>query len=252
MIFEKNQKCKPWQLDLFRTLAKNKAVDPMKADVVFCVLATPRCGSTLFCDTLNNTGLVGWIEEWFNIEYFYSWQMVTGIDFTLSKYVDWVIRHTIKDTGVFGVKWHIAQVEYMRKQFDFGLENIKFDKIFYLRRRDKIAQAVSMARALKSDQFRSYEESCTNELPEYHEISSALNVITDHEMCYHKHYKRLGGEEIWYEDYQIDRAIFDSVLSTLGKEAPSTYHANVKKQRNPETEALAINFADFLKGGPIL
>jgi LPS sulfotransferase NodH len=244
----KNQTCKPWQLELFRTLAKNNPVDPKEIHTTVCVLSTPRCGSTLFCDVLNNTGLLGWIEEWFNAEYFCAWRQATGIDFTLEAYLKWVIAHSSRN-GVWGVKWHIAQVHWMQKKFKFDRESIKFDHCFYLRREDKIAQAVSMAKALKSNQFRSYEACQNNELPQLHEIANALYVITDHEECYETKYKQSGDVELWYEQYANgNEEFFDGVLERLGIDAPDAYHANVKKQRNKETETLTRHFKEFLRG----
>jgi LPS sulfotransferase NodH len=250
MIFEKRKhnEVKQWQVDLFSKLAKNEPRPTTDVHTTFCVLSTPRSGSTFFCDTLNHTLLLGWTEEWFNYEYFYSWQQATGLDFTLEKYITWVIEHTQRDTGVFGVHWHIAQVFTMLKDYKFGLGNFKFDHVFYLRRRDKIAQAVSMARATKSDQFRHYEVCQDHELPTYSQIARALHIVTDHEEAYDAHLRDDSHHTWWYEEYQNNPGAFDDIVRTLGIPAQDTYPASVEKQRTANSRQLTQDFKDYLRG----
>jgi LPS sulfotransferase NodH len=249
MKFQKRDKPpKQWQIDLFSKLMKNKPVPTSEVRTTFCVLSTPRSGSTYFCDTLNHTTELGWTEEWFNPEYFYAWQQVTDLDFALDKYVTWVIEHTQRDTGVFGVHWHIAQVFEMLKNFRFGLDNFKFDHVFYLRRRDKIAQATSMARAVKSDQFRHYEVCQDYELPGYTDIARALHIIIDHEAAYDTHLKDESHMTYWYEEYQNSPPTFDKIMRRLGIEAQDTYSTGLKKQQTANTRQLIRDFKDYLRG----
>lgn len=248
MRFQKNDLVKPWQLELFKRLAENEPRDTSEVTKTICVLSTPRSGSTYLCDMLNNTGQVGMIEEWFNYEYFYQWQQATNLDFTLEKYVKWVVQHTIGDTGVFGIHWHVAQVFNMIKDFNFGLSNFKFDKIIYIRRCDKVAQAVSHARSGKSNQFRHHEECKDYTLPNFAEIARSLYVLADHEEAYNAHLKDDSHLHLWYEDFQTSDSKMDEVMEFLGLERCDHYTTTMKRQRTANTRQLARDFRAYITG----
>lgn len=242
----KKQECKPWIIEMFKELSKNKRTKVKDVEKVVCFLATPRCGSTVFCEALYRTGQIGICEEWFNAEYFYGWQQVTDLDFTLKDYLLWVIEHSTKE-GVFACKWHIGQVAHMIEDFKFGLDNFKFDHVFLLRRRDKIAQAVSFAKAMLSNQFRHYEKSQSDELPSFRLIGDALMKIADHEEFYFRHLLRDGHRCVWYEDYQdLNPVPFNEVLQIIGKQPQEVFTTKVKKQRNETTKKLCDDYKLWL------
>jgi len=247
MRFEERD-CKPWIIDMFTELQTNSPVEIKHVEKAVCFLATPRCGSTMFGEALTSTGAVGVCEEWFNLEYMYGWQQVTNLDFTLEEYLKWVIGHSTRN-GVFCCKWHIAQVDNMIQNFKFGMDNFRFDHVFFLRRRDKIAQAVSFAKSMLSDQFRHYEKCKDDRLPEFSEIANALKLICNHEEYYKYQLRKPEHFEIWYEDYQnLNPGPFDEVMEIMGLPKQIAYRTRVKKQRTDATKKLRDDFVAYLQG----
>jgi LPS sulfotransferase NodH len=247
MIFEKHDKMKRWQFDLFTNLSEGEPTPTTEIHKTICVISTPRSGSTYLCELLNNTRQFGHIEEWLNNEYFYAWQQVTGLDFTLEKYLTWVIEHS-SFKGVFGIHWHIAQIFAMMKDFNFGLNNFKFDHILYVRRQDKIAQAVSLAKALKSNSFRSYEPMENFELPRFDEIAHALYLITQHEASYDSDLIADEHHQWWYEEFQNNPGAIDEIVRSIGGQRQDTYTSQVQVQRTANTRQLTTDFKAYLQG----
>lgn len=250
---EKSMKEKPikdWQLDLFSDMAKVKPSPVKSVEKSLCVLSTPRSGSTLFCEALNSTGLIGHIEEWFNYEYFRAWYYVLGKeDFQLKDYLTWVIEHSVKDTGVFGVHWHIAQVYMMIKDWGFGMNNMRFDECVLIRRGDKIAQSVSMAKAFKSNCFRSYEGKPGEIEITNRDIAHNLTVLTDHEDRIPE-FKGFITQTYSYEQFYKDDKYYCRTLRALGKEFPSNIEFNpkTKKQRDDYSVKRTQQFKHYLIG----
>lgn len=245
MRFEKREHVKEWQLDLFETLGKNTAYPTNTVEKSLCALCTPRCGSTMFCEGLYNTGQIGIMEEWFNYEYFYAWQQVTDLDFTLKDYLTWVIERSTQGTGVFAVKWMIAQVYSMQRDFSFDLNNFHFDRIIYIERLDKIAQAVSMAKANKRNCFRSYETPERTDISLF-DIARSLAVITEHIEAL----DGLGAHidaTLYYEHFQFGHSgEWDKVMELMGVPKQNAYIPTVKKQRDRENAQLRSKFRDFI------
>jgi len=246
----KEKMIKDWQLDLFSDMAK-VAPSPVKSvEKSLCVLSTPRSGSTLFCEALNSTGLIGHIEEWFNYEYFRAWYYVLGKeDFQLKEYLTWVIEHSIGDTGVFGVHWHIAQVYMMIKDWGFGMNNMRFDECVLIRRGDKIAQSVSMAKAFKSDCFRSYEGDPGKVEITNRDIAHTLEVLADHEDKIPE-FKNIITRTYYYEHFSKEDQYYYDTIRALGKEVSDilVFNPKTKKQRNAASVKRTQQFKNYLIG----
>ncbi len=81
------------------------------------ICATPRSGSTLLCEALQDTGVAGKPDEYFGPMHVPRWRdqwQVSAVD-----YVDQVLEHGSTANGVFGVKimklyWqHFLDTEYL-------------------------------------------------------------------------------------------------------------------------------------------
>lgn len=119
------------------------------------VLSTPRSGSSLYCERLSNTQSVGQCLEWFNFRYMQAYQRVMNVNtIHFPDYFDFIKRKTTLNTGVLAVNAHIDQyIALLEKGLD--LMSIDFSAVIYLSRRDVTAQAVSLAKATKSDKWSS-------------------------------------------------------------------------------------------------
>ncbi len=121
----------------------------------FIVASSPRSGSTYFCRLLGQSGLLGTPSEVLN----------PGFDlkgfknrFKASSPADYIAelisRRTAK-SGVFGLKAHFENFEGFLKEYPALLDVLSPVTYIYINRRDRVAQAVSMARALQTNQWSS-------------------------------------------------------------------------------------------------
>src|SRR5271166_3141921 len=124
----------------------------------YIVASSPRSGSTYFCRLLGQSGLLGTPSEVLN----------PGFDlkgfknrFKASSPADYIAelisRRTAK-SGVFGLKAHFENFEGFLKEYPALLDVLSPVTYIYINRRDRVAQAVSMARALQTNQWSSQGE----------------------------------------------------------------------------------------------
>jgi len=143
------------------------------------VASTPRCGSTMFCRTLWETGRVGAPKEYFNPTQLRDWGVrfsrplpiraayaslrgpATGVlgrlpwsDRGLRTYIRTLQTHRTGSDGWFSTKlhWHHFQRVFVRS----GREPSTFFGPIawvYMAREDRVAQAVSWARALQTERW---------------------------------------------------------------------------------------------------
>ena len=247
-----NVETKSTHRKLFEQLAAtpNDTVPIEKTLLIWC---TPRCGSTLFTEALNNSGRLGLCEEWFNNLYFKAWTEVISCNFDLMRYWEFIKRKSTRGTGVFTVKWHVGQFIAMHEDFDLSESTLIFDHVIYLYRRDKIAQAVSFCRACSSDQFRSYEPSRSEPATTPKGIVKALEVIIRNDQFIQEHFTHLVNKTYAYEDFQQlgTRAhrSYNDTLHALGKEHYHNFHVDgLEIQRDHKSEQVTTAFRNFLTG----
>jgi LPS sulfotransferase NodH len=121
--------------------------------ISFIVCATPRCGSSLLCELLASTELAGAPTEFFDLEQMGEFQRLWGTA-TLDDYVEALFAKKTSPNGVFGIKTHYHQlVDAFGAVEPFGrFPNLH---LVYVRRLDRLRQAVSFARATQTEQWSS-------------------------------------------------------------------------------------------------
>jgi LPS sulfotransferase NodH len=217
----------------------------------FLILCTPRSGSTLFADTLSNTGKIGICEEWFNYEYFAAYSKVIRDNFSLQEYFNFLGNKTVGNTGILSLKLHIAQSVIAKQDFDFDLFSLGFDHIIYLYRKDKIAQSVSLAKAIKSNKFRHNEKAKEKEEITFHDISYALGVILEQDKFFQDNLSHTIGAKYAYEDFSCldpPHWSYNEVLEALDKEPQDTFSTTMKKQGNKYSEDMTREFKKYILG----
>jgi LPS sulfotransferase NodH len=120
----------------------------------FLILAEPRSGSTLLVEALRNSGVAGVPFEYLNPRYVERWAARMGIEGEppMRRYLKFLLRRRTTPNGVFTIKVQPDQLLTFQKAGAFAQNHIRSYKRFVLmRRRDKLAQAVSYYRALASD-----------------------------------------------------------------------------------------------------
>jgi LPS sulfotransferase NodH len=142
------------------------AESPMADEnLAYVVCTMTRTGSSLLCDALSRTGRAGKPAEYFDIHKGNQdfWRRELNIEDD-SEYLDKVLTAGTTPNGMFGLKlmWH--QLPAMMKAFDAPVAGIDIDKVLasrfatrkyiWLRRRNKVAQAISNYRAINSSIWR--------------------------------------------------------------------------------------------------
>jgi len=137
---------------------------PVKVSCLIC--ATPRCGSTLLCETLRRTRVGGRPEEFFSIYLLPKYRRLWKVSADISSYVEKAIEVGTTSNGVFSAKlmWSdaiplFAQLgaHYGASAADISTAHKLLGKLFpdlhyvFIERKDKLAQAVSFAKALQTD-----------------------------------------------------------------------------------------------------
>jgi LPS sulfotransferase NodH len=137
-----------------------------RASTLYCIAFVARSGSTWLGDVLSRSGLLGLPKEWFNAEA--AQKTVRGSGCTnIHQYYDYLKAERTAG-GVFGLE--LTWPQFLILSEESG-ERHFLDDIphwFYLRRRDYVAQAVSLFTAINSGIFHSI-----------HRYKSAAEVVYD-------------------------------------------------------------------------
>ena len=251
-----NYEPKQSHIDMFKALVAQPD-DTRGLEQSLLILSTPRCGSTLFCEALNNSGQFGVADEWLNYEYFATWTFVLNLDhFDLQEYINWIARKTLRNTGVLVINWHVGQVISMNNDFGLGLQSLDFKRIVYLSRRDKIAQAVSLAKAASTGQFRSYEAVTGVANLSFPAIAKALKSILNFDTFANTTFGQFIDFEWAYEDFKhlghgivLPHRCYEIIMNEFGGVPQRTYSAGaLKKQGDDASERAASRFLKYITG----
>ena len=126
----------------------------------FVLCTTPRSGSSLIASMLHATGQAGDPLEYLNdqwIDVQSRLDAASVMDFNVARYLGaWETRRT-SPNGLFGIKVHYYQMKRAWRGQDSEAARVleNFDNRILLTRRDKIAQAVSLFRAITSQAWTS-------------------------------------------------------------------------------------------------
>ena len=137
-------------LDFDRPTAPTKA---------YLVASSFRSGSNHLCLTLWETGVLGAPWEYFNYDNDKRFMYSRLAAQSPGDYVRKLTACRTSRNGVFGVKAHFRHFEVAVREYPPLLEVLRGVKFVYINRRDKIAQAVSLARALQTGAWYTFTQS---------------------------------------------------------------------------------------------
>jgi trehalose 2-sulfotransferase len=152
--------------------------DPVPLRKSYIVASTDRCGSTFLCSLLWQTGLLGAPTEYWNYRRSADSpsrtraratsvgnQMMDRLGATSpADYLDKLLTCRTSPNGVFGVKAHSLDFVEALRQFPTMLDLLAPVTFIYIRREDKVAQAVSMAKAAQTGAWVSLAKPKTQNL----------------------------------------------------------------------------------------
>ena len=135
-------------------------------EITYLLASAPRAGSTHFSHVLWRTGCLGAPLEYLNFEPLGPYGFAATSPSLQQQLWRSVLRRRCSPNGVFGLKVFPAQLEQLQQMNPPLLDDVlatvlprdRPRRIVYLRRRDRVAQAVSYARATLSGIWRKEQE----------------------------------------------------------------------------------------------
>ena len=125
-----------------------------KPDISYAILTTPRSGSNYLCDLLDSTKIAGHPREDLRLA---AQELSLHCNFNYLKLLHSLMQYRTTDNGVFGTKLisHFL-FELQQSKPDFPQIFKSIDKFILLIRKDKVAQAVSLVLAQKTEVWHLY------------------------------------------------------------------------------------------------
>ncbi len=149
-----------------------------KPAISYLICATHRSGSTLLCEALRNTGLAGRPDEYFWRDNEINWSQVWGTA-SFADYLAYIFGEMTTPNGVFGAKimgGHLPR--FIRRLQTLpeanGLDGSPaltavFPNLHFITitRRNKVRQAISLYRAVQTQQWAVYAPAAQPAFPAY-------------------------------------------------------------------------------------
>jgi LPS sulfotransferase NodH len=200
-----------------------------RPELTYLLASVPRAGSTYFSHLLWRTGCLGAPLEYLNFEPAGPYGFASASPELQRQLWRSVLRRRCSPNGVFGLKAFPPQLDQLQQRNPPLLEEVLATilphggprRIVYLRRRDRLAQAVSYARASLSGVWRKEQETAAAPAIEYsaEALKAAERGIAFQESAWEQMFAELGIEPltVWHEDALADgMAIADAVAKYLG------------------------------------
>jgi len=187
-------------------------------DRTYLLASVPRAGSTYFSHVLWQTGCLGAPLEYVNFEAAGPYGFAADSAALQQELWRSVLRRRCSPNGVFGLKAFPQQLEDLQRTNPPLLTDVlavmlpkdRPRRVVYLRRRDRLAQTVSLARASLSGVWRQDQERADAEPLQYSQdaLDSAERGIELQESVWASMFADLRVEplNLWHEDVLADPA----------------------------------------------
>lgn len=225
----------------------------------YAILSSPRSGSTLLGRFLHETGMAGDPQEFFNPPLIMLERSRSGNDkLAMNEFLRLMEQRRTSPNGVFGMKMHYSQLLGVFKARQPTPQVVNFlkkkNKLIWIRRRDRIGQAISQAVAIKTNVWSS-EDSRFQRDPDVtihpYECVATLNVVARDDAGWEFLIKSAGLQvlEVWYEDFVANyESEARRVLAWLGidKDVPTIPKPPLERQSGELNERLRKELHAYL------
>jgi len=207
----------------------------------YIVASSYRSGSNYLCWELWRTGVLGAPVEFLNPYDALPVLMNRFKASSPSDYITKLIAHRSSKNGVFGLKTHSHHFEAFLKQYPLLLEALSPVTFIHINRRNKLAQAVSMAKALQTDFWTSRIESERPPVQYDRElIAKCLEEVELQELKWPQWFEAHGITpfQVLYEDLIADTPkVVRSIVELLGvqDDEPDEVHVPPTKRQGDGT-----------------
>jgi LPS sulfotransferase NodH len=237
---------------------------PAPVKMRYAILSSPRSGSTLLGRFLHETKMAGDPQEYFNPPLIALERKRTGqADMNLATFMKRMEQRRTSPNGVFGIKMHYSQLlpVFRAKQPNEQVVNYlrRTNKLVWIRRRDRLGQAISQAVAVKTNVWSS-EDSRFKRDPDVkihpYEIVETLRLICREDAGWEQLVAaaKLEVHEVWYEDLtsEYERAA-RAVLQYLGidQDVPSIPPPPIERQAGELNDRLRKEVHSYLGLPPV-
>ncbi|MBE9166007.1 sulfotransferase domain-containing protein [Pleurocapsales cyanobacterium LEGE 06147] len=181
---------------------------PSSPRLSYAIITTPRSGSTFLCSILQSIRIAGYPTEHLRQA---SAILANNCQFDYIKLLHALMAYKTTPNGVFGTKFisHFLEV-FQKAEFDFGEIFQSISKYIYLVRQDKVAQAVSIVLAQKTNVWHiSTQEKQQNYETQLEQIEIEEFLLKE----VHKQYRFIQQQEEYliklFETYHISPLIVE-------------------------------------------
>ena len=198
-----------------------KKVTPLRKS--YLIASSYRCGSSYLCWLLWKTGLLGAPSEVLNA----TSELPQFINrFKTSEprdYITKILERRVSKNGVFGVKAHFHHFESYQKQYPALLKRMAPVTYIHINRPDKVAQAVSMVKALQTNRWHSRMEGGPKPTLHYDRemIANCIADIEEQDLAWRRWFKahKVSPFELTYNELTKDAAgVVRRIVELLGVE----------------------------------
>ena len=198
-------------------------------EINYLLASVPRAGSTYLSHLLWRTGCLGAPLEYLNFQPAGPYGFASSSPDLQRRLWRSVLRRRRSPNGVFGLKAFPPQLEQLKRNNANLIEEVlaamfprgDLRRVVYLRRRDRLAQTVSYARATLSGVWRKEQEAPAVPQIEYSDeaLEAAERGIEFQEAAWEQMFNDLQIDPllVWHEDALADgRAACEAVANYLG------------------------------------
>jgi LPS sulfotransferase NodH len=198
-------------------------------ELPYLLASVPRAGSTYFSHLLWRTGCLGAPLEYLNFLPLSPYGFASTSTELQQQLWRSILRRRCSPNGVFGLKVFTAQLQKLEQENPTLLQDVmalmlprnRPRRIVYLRRRDRVAQAVSFTRAALTGVWRKEQEGTEQTPLEYSDerLEAAEREIAAQEEVWARMFADLRIDPlcVWHEDVLADpAAAVDQVADYLG------------------------------------
>jgi LPS sulfotransferase NodH len=184
----------------------------------YMVASIPRSGSTHFVSRLWAQGVFARPLEYLNENTNQAIRRRLG-NCQLAEYWAQVMNLRTSENGVFGYKMFIGNYEQILKSNHDFLSNISPDYVIYFTREDKLAQAVSYAKAIQTKKWFAHSKQHSDPVYSFDAIRAQIESIAHQERAWEKIFVLTGTEplRVGYSDLLAREGdIMEQIAKYLG------------------------------------
>jgi LPS sulfotransferase NodH len=217
-------------------LEQSQEVD-LRAPRAVVICSAPRTGSYLLSEALESTGCLGVPREYFDEHQNKAKWWIDRLKITNdADYFEKVIAHGSTSNGIFGLKIHWFQIPDLIKRFaqstgtfssaETDLDDClrrRFDTIHYLwlRRRNSVAQGISLYRAYKTEVWHIRMDATPipplNMPFDLEGVDRYVRMVEDYDRMWRDFFarKRIGAFTLIYEDFVSSLNVYEQTVRSV-------------------------------------